>query len=108
MIYNAAFSNNNFVARNAFCKTLAHFQGYLEVMEVAVVYANQSRLKGKCAIKFGFIMHFDQYIHAQIMGCCVERARFFISNSSHYDQDAVRSISSRFIDLVGIKQKIFS
>ena len=64
-VEDAALADHDAVARDQRGQPLAGRQRGLEGLEVAVVDADQARFEPQRALELGFVVHFEQHVHAE-------------------------------------------
>ena len=53
-------------------------------------------------------MYFDQHVHPEFEGGFLERMRDGVGNARHDDENGVGAPGTRFVNLIGIEQKILA
>ena len=60
-----------------------------KVLQVAVVDADEPRFQPQRALELGFVMDFDQHVHAEACAAASSRARSVVVDRGHDDEDAI-------------------
>src|SRR5690606_16018342 len=92
---NAAFGDDAFAFRDERKKIQGSLQGSLETAQIAVVNPQQRGLQVESNLKFGAVMHLNQYIHSQLYRCGFELFQLRRAQCCCDQQDAVSPQCSR-------------
>ena len=77
-------------------------------MQVAVVHAHDLRANCQRAIQLGFVVHFDQRLHAKRVGQRQQLGHARVVERGDDQQQRVGAIGARLVHLVGVDNEIFS
>ena len=86
-----AFADQESVPRQHPRQPFRSVQADFECSQIAVVDADKPGRQGQSAFHFGFVMDFDQDIHAEVECGFLEKARVSVPNTCHDQENCVRA-----------------
>ena len=68
----AAFADQKLALRHHLCKPFRYRQIDFKSAQIAIVNAQQRRMKPQRAVEFRLVMHFDKHVHAERIAVSLE------------------------------------
>src|SRR5947208_12037589 len=103
-----ALADGDTAGRNPRRQTPADGERRLERLEVSIVDANERRAHAKRPFELGFVVHFQEGIHAECLRGLLELLRGGVVDRGQDDQDAVGAPCPRLGDLINVIHEILA